>query len=194
MRLGICGIYELPRYNRAGSGLCQLFGFFDRAFHAFRTLGENDLRAVSLYDIPAFDAHRLGHGEYYFISSRRAYRRKPYAGIAGSRFDYDRPGEEFTVSFGGIDHRLGDPVFNRPRRVEIFEFSENPRFKIMFFSVFFEFQKRSSAYKFVNALINLHFGRLLFFACIISPKLAACQGLTAKNMLLRQKFANFFSQ
>ena len=53
MRLGIGGIYELPRDYAAGSRSFQFFRLGYRALHAQRAFGQHQLGAVCLYELSA---------------------------------------------------------------------------------------------------------------------------------------------
>ena len=109
----------------------QFIRFSNRAFHAFRALGKHQLGAVSLHKLTAFHRHGLGHNDNNPVTSGRRHSRQTDSGVAGSRFDDNRAGLQFSGFLRLIEHRLGNTVFYRTARIKIFQFRKDFCFQMI---------------------------------------------------------------
>ena len=93
-------ILKLLRDERAGDGRMQFNGFVDRTLHAFRAVGQYDLRSVGGGEFSPLDAHGLGHGEDKAVTpdrrderERERMARESQRESAAKRYEVDRSEE-----------------------------------------------------------------------------------------------------
>ena len=127
MRLRVRRIHELSGDEGVRCFRRQFFSQRDGAFHAFRSGGERDLRAVSFHQAAPFDGHRFGHGEDYPVTPGSRDGSKTDAGIAARGLDDHGVFREFSGLFGIVQHGFRDAVLDGPGRVEILKFRDKFR-------------------------------------------------------------------
>jgi len=120
-------VLELLRDEAARIRRADLLRLVDGPLHAERTVGEDDFGAVGGEQPPAFDAHRLRHGEDEAIPFDRGGEGQPDAGIAAGGFDDEAAGLEDAAFFGIHDHGEADAVLDTAAGVGRFDFDENFR-------------------------------------------------------------------
>ena len=125
MRLRVGGIDELSGKEAVGDLLCQLLGFGDGALHALGALRQDELSAVSLHQLPAFDGHRFGHHDDDPVASCRSDGGKSDACVAGGRLNDDAAGFQLAGCLGIVDHGLGNAVLDGAGRIEVFKLCIN---------------------------------------------------------------------
>ncbi len=114
-------VLELLGHEIPLVGLGQLLGLGDRARHAFGARRQDEFGAVGEQQLPALDAHRLGHRQHDLVAARRGHHRQRDTGVPARRLEDDGVRLEQTRLFGGVDHGDPDAVFHAVRRVEEFQ-------------------------------------------------------------------------
>ena len=115
-------IFELLQDNRSGSGSPQFLGLGDGSFHSVRSRSKHKLRSQCFQQIPAFHAHRIGHGQYQFVTFGSCHKCQADTCISTGRLNNSSAGLQRPFGFGIFNHSQRDTVFHAPSRVEIFQF------------------------------------------------------------------------
>ena len=124
MDFGVGGIVKLARH-KVGVGMVfhQLFGFGNRATHAFGSGGEDEFRAVSPQQHSALFAHAFGHDDNEFVAFGGAHHRQADACVARSGFYDGAACFDFAGFLGAFHHRNGNAVFHAACGVKKFQFN-----------------------------------------------------------------------
>ncbi len=129
----IGGILELLRHDRARRRSDDFVGFGDRALHALRGRGEDQLGAEQGQHLAAFGRHRFRHHQYQLVAAGRRHEGQRNAGVAGRRFDQNAmPGRNLALRLERIDHRHADAILDAADRIEELELGEQARFDAFF--------------------------------------------------------------
>ena len=122
----IGGVLELLQKNvTVRIGGCDFLGLGDGAGHAFGALGEDELCAIRDEELPAFDAHGLGHGQGERDAPCGGDEGEGDTGIATGGFDDFLAGAEEAFFLGIPDHGGADPAFDGVGGVTAFDFGED---------------------------------------------------------------------
>ncbi len=107
---------------------------FERPFHrAVRALfagSENQLGSEHLEHLATFDRHRGRHEDLDRVALDACDGRQGDAGVARRRLDDRLARTEQAFLFGVLDHRLGNPVFDRAEGVLPFEFADDSHVRV----------------------------------------------------------------
>ena len=131
VRLRVRRVHKLAGDKAVGNLRRQLVRFGDRPLHALSALGQHQLRAVRLHQLPPLHRHGVGHHDDDAVAPRRGDRRKPDAGVAGGRLNDDRAGLQPPVCLRVVEHRLGDAVLDRAGGIEIFQLRADRRLEVI---------------------------------------------------------------
>ena len=125
--------------------------FGDRAFHAERSFGQHEFRAVGGEQFAPLDAHGVRHGEDQPVAFDRRHESEADTGIPAGRFDDQRSRRNLSRLFRRFDHADGDAVLDAAGRVEGFHFDQHFRIATVEFA---DPHQRGSADLFKNIGIN----------------------------------------
>mmetsp|Transcript_25923 Transcript_25923/g.62253 ORF Transcript_25923/g.62253 Transcript_25923/m.62253 type:complete len:244 (+) Transcript_25923:466-1197(+) len=87
---------------------------------ALSGLGRDDhLRSEHAHELATFDAERLGHGDYAWISALSAHHGDGNTSVAGRRLDDCLPWLERTILLGGLDNGQRQTILHGGERIEV---------------------------------------------------------------------------
>ena len=156
MHLRVGRVGELAG-DEAVRGLgCQLLRLGDSSLHAFRALGQHQLCAVSLEQIAALNAHRLGHGQYDLVAAGSRDGSQTYAGVAAGRLDDYRAGLQLALGLGIVQHGLGYTILYAARRIEVLQLDQYGGLQIMRLFIIAQLKQGGVADKIGYSLKNFH--------------------------------------
>ena len=155
MRLGVGRVDELTGDEGVRDLLCQLIGLGNGTLHALGTLAQDQLCAVSLHQLAALHAHGLRHDDDDAVALGRRHSGQTDAGVAGGRLNDDRTRLQLASGFCIVDHLLGDAVFDRTRRVEVFQLCQDGGLQILLLLDVGQLQQRSVTDQLICGRINL---------------------------------------
>ena len=127
VRFWIRGVDKLSGDKTVRNFFGKRFCFFNRALHAFCAFGKHQLRTVCLHQLATFDRHGIRHHDDEAVPAGSGDRCQADPGIAGGRFNDGRPRFEYAALFCIVNHGLGDTVFDRSGRVQVFQFCKHAR-------------------------------------------------------------------
>ncbi|EKD60983.1 MAG: hypothetical protein ACD_54C00452G0002 [uncultured bacterium] len=104
----------------------QLDSFHVHAGALLRAGRQHHLRAQYPHQPPPLDRKAVGHSDDQRITLLRADHRQPNAGIATGCLDHGLSGLQGARSFGSLDDVQRQPVLDRSRRIERFDFHIKP--------------------------------------------------------------------
>ena len=113
MCVDVGGIVELLRHPAVRRLRNELIGSFDRAFHAFGTVGELKLRTVGKHQPAPLDAHAVGHDEDQLVALDGRHHRKADAGVARGWLNNRAARLQLARALRILDHGECDAVLDR---------------------------------------------------------------------------------
>ena len=155
MRRRVGGVYKLPRNKATRNFSGKLVRLCNGALHSLSALSQHQLGAVCLHYLTTLDRHGFGHDNDYAVSARGGNRSKPNTGISGGRLDNYRSFAKKTARLSVIYHSLGNSVFDRACRIEVFELCKYTRLKTVFFFNMCKLKKRGFADELIGGFINV---------------------------------------
>ena len=122
---GIGGGIKLTGQEAARDRGGDLLGLFHGARHTALGRGQHQLRTVGGQQLPALQAHGLGHGEDDLVATGQAHGRETYAGVAGGGLHDGAAGQELALFFGVFNHFQGYTILYGAGGVEGFQLDQH---------------------------------------------------------------------
>src|SRR5579863_3844231 len=102
--------------------LRQFDGLLHHSYRPPRGRRDHHLGAQESHQLAALDAEGLRHCHHQRVTLRRAYHGKPNTGVPASRLHHGLPRLQLPCALRLFDNTQGEPVLNRPQRVERLHF------------------------------------------------------------------------
>ena len=137
------------------NGSCQLLGLGNSTFHAFGTIGENNLCPIGLQQVAALHRHSLWHGQDSSIASSSCNAGQANTGIATGRLDDNRILGKLAFSLSLFNHTLGNTILDTASWVEVFQLYQNICLQIIGLDEIVGLQQWGMTDKLCNTIIYL---------------------------------------
>ena len=158
VRSRVCRVYELTGDEAVRGLLSQLVCLCNRTGHTLRAFGQNQLSAVCLQHVAAFNAHGFRHGEDDAVAAGSCNCCQTDAGVAGGRLDNGCARLECTGLLGLVDHGVCDTILNGTGRIKVLQLCENLCISASLSCKLFSRIQRGVADQVGEALFNIRHG------------------------------------
>ena len=153
---GVGRIRKLAGQEAAGRLRGDLLRLGNGTLHALRAVRQDELRAISLEQVAALDAHGLRHGQDDAIAARGRHGGKADAGVAARRLDDDSARLQQAALLGIVQHGTGDAVLYTARGVKIFDLGQQVCLQAARRGKALQLHERRVADELGNAVIDFH--------------------------------------
>ena len=142
MNSSIGRILKLLQNHRTGNTITQLLRFGNGSCHPSQPICQYNLRTQRFQQIPPFQTHRFGHGQYQVIPFNSSHHCQPYTCISACRLNNRCTGFQCSTSFRIFNHRKSDSVFYTSRRIKSLQFGNNILFQTILSTITGKFHQR----------------------------------------------------